>query len=332
VRIEVNDPAARVTFDKDGPTITGADKQPITLEAGEHGIAVTRGDFTFETDKLVLKRGAAVTLKVTFLDGKVQIAADGKLLAEKELPLAKAFTNRLGMELVLVPRGRAWLGGGKDRPGDREVEIRDDFYLGKYEVTQEELQKVMGENPCHFSRGGQDKDWVKDVPDADLKRFPVEWVSWGYSQVFCERLNQAARETGWTYRLPREAEWEYACRGGPMADKSASAFDYYLEKGTDLLAPEQARFNHGQPLTGPCKVGSYRPNALGLYDMHGNVREWCEDKLDPKDAREDALRVHRGGGWGSPADGCRTVDREGMPPWKMDNRIGLRVARVPTGK
>ena len=95
----------------------------------------------------------------------------------QERPVAK-HTNKQGMEFVLVPKGKSWLGGGGGKPGDKEVEIPYDFYLGKYEVTQEEWEKVMGNKPSHFSRTGAGKDAVKDIPDADLKRFPVEKVSW----------------------------------------------------------------------------------------------------------------------------------------------------------
>ena len=84
------------------------------------------------------------------------------------------------------------------------------------------------------------------------------------------------------YRLPKEVEWEYACRGGPMANKLDSAFDFYFDKPVDQLQAEQANFEHGKGLKRTCQVGSYKPNRLGLYDMHGNVWEWCEDeqKLD----------------------------------------------------
>ena len=110
--------------------------------------------------------------------------------------LPATFTNSLGMEFVLVPKGKSWLGGGGGKPGDKEVEIADDFYLGKYEVTQEEWEKVMGSNPSHFSRTGGGKDAVKDISDADLKRFPVEQVSWDDAQLFLEQLNKREKEDG----------------------------------------------------------------------------------------------------------------------------------------
>src|SRR5207248_2604442 len=119
--------------------------------------------------------------------------------------LPKTFTNSLGMEFILVPKGKSWLGGGGGKFGDKEVEIPQDFYLGKHEVTQEEWQKVTGVNPSHFSREGPGKNAVKDIPDADLKRFPVEMVSWNDAQLFLKLLNAQAQEAEWEYRLPKEA-------------------------------------------------------------------------------------------------------------------------------
>ena len=159
--------------------------------------------------------------------------------------LPPTFKNSLGMEFVLVPKGKSWLGGGGGKPGDKEVVIAQDFYLGKYEVTQEEWEKVTGLTPSGFSRTGGGKDAVKDISDAELKRFPVENVSWDDAQVFLERLNKREKEAGWVYRLPKEAEWEYACRGGPLSDKLESAYDFYFDKPTNQLLPAQANFGHG---------------------------------------------------------------------------------------
>jgi hypothetical protein len=225
------------------------------------------------------------------------------------------------MEFVIVPKGKSWLRGGKDRLGDQEVEIPADFYLGKYEVTQEEWEKVMGGNPSHFSRTGEGKDAVKAVSDADLKRFPVENVSWDQCQIFVAKLNQRENESGWVYRLPTGPEWEYACRGGPMADKLNGAFDFYFAKPTNTLLPEQANFDNGSKRT--CKVGSYEANRLGLFDMHGNVWEWCDDTETP--------RVSRAGAWDSPSAQCGAVQRLHVPPADRLNSVGLRLARVPSG-
>lgn len=190
-------------------------------------------------------------------------------------PRPTSFTNRLGMELVLVPQGKAWLGGGGGSAGEREVTIAADFYLGKYEVTQEEWHKVMGANPSHFQRDGGGKEAVKDIADDDLKRFPVEQVSWHDVQRFLQRLNEAEPTPGWTYRLPTGIEWEYACRGGAMAGPADGRFHIYAPRPQNQLAAMDANFN--SILGRTAKVGSYAPNRLGLYDMHGNVWEWSAD-------------------------------------------------------
>jgi formylglycine-generating enzyme required for sulfatase activity/serine/threonine protein kinase len=323
VRIESDDPAVEVVFDKDGPTIKGADKEPITLRAGEHGVRIRRGDFTFEADTLVLKKGAALTLKVELLKGKIQVMQDGQVVATQAIPFPAAYRNNIGMEFVLVPKGKSWLGGEEGRPGQKEVEIKEDFYLGKYEVTQEEWEKVMGTTPSHFSRAGAGKDEVKDIPDAELKRFPVETVSWDDAQLFLRLLNQRDRHQGWVYRLPTEVEWEYACRGGPMSDRLDSAFDFYFDRPMAQLQPGKA--NYAQPGLGrSCKVGSYPPNKLGLCDMHGNVWEWCDDAEKRGDA---VVRGYRGGcyewHWV-----CRATARLAHHQNHRDQRLGLRLARV----
>ena len=174
--------------------------------------------------------------------------------------LPATFVNALGMEFVKVPKGTGWLGGGGGKPGEQKVEFADDFYIGKYEVTQEEWEKVMGNNPSHFSRNGAGKDAVKDIPDADLRRFPVDTVSWDDCRAFAERLNKLLAEPRWVYRLPREAEWEYASRGGSV-DRAESAFDFYFAKPTNTLRPDQANFIPDQEkgrlgLQRTCKVGS----------------------------------------------------------------------------
>ncbi len=262
-------------------------------------------------------------------DGKVLKSSDGvsRRIAPSTPP--PTYTNGIGMEFVKVPKGKSWLGGGKDKLGDKEVEIPADFYLGKYEVTQEQWEKVMGENPSHFSRMGEGKDAVKDISDADLKRFPVEMVSWDQCQVFVAKLNQREKEVGWVYRLPTEVEWEYVCRGGPMADKGDSAFDFYLAKPTNTLLPEQANFGPDGGLNRTCKVGSYASNRLGLFDMHGNVFEWCDDTF--KDPRFSELhRVHIGGSWhAESATWCRAGGIVADVPSKASNYLGLRLARVP---
>ena len=187
-----------------------------------------------------------------------------------------------------------------------EVSITKPFYLGVYVVTQAEYEKVMGNNPSWFSAKGDGKDKVKDM---DTGQFPVEKVSWDDAVAFCKKLSELPEEkkAGRVYRLPTEAEWEYACRAG-----TKTAFHY-----GDSLSSKQANFNGNFPYGGAdkgpylgrtAKVGSYAANAFGLYDMHGNVWEWCQDwydenyyknspKEDPPGPAQGLHRVVRGGGW-----------------------------------
>jgi formylglycine-generating enzyme required for sulfatase activity len=245
-------------------------------------------------------------------------------------PLPATFTNSLGMEFVIVPKGKSWLGGESGKPGDTEVEVKENFYLGRYEVTQAEWDKLMGTRPSNFTRTGEGKDAVKDVPDADLDRFPVESVTWEDAQEFLKRLNERDKQADWVYRLPKEAEWEYACRGGPMSDKLDSAFHFYFGKPVAQLQPDQANFEHGKGLKRTCKVGSYPPNKLGLHDMHGNVWEWCDD--EHKEANGASRRVGRGGGWDNTSGLCTATFGLVVASSYRNDRLGLRVARVPVGK
>jgi formylglycine-generating enzyme required for sulfatase activity len=265
-----------------------------------------------------------------------------------EGPLPSTYANPLGMEFVLVRRGKFWLGGGGGTPGTGRYDLPYDFYLGKYEVTQEQWQAVMGSNPCHFSRTGAEKARVRDVADEDLRRFPVEMVSWNDAHGFLEKLNGMDDQPGWVYCLPTAAEWEYACRGGPMTDPAASAFDFSFAERTNQLRPDQANFNSKEGR--PCRVGSYPPNALGLYDVHGNVSEWCFDtelwveevasrtgtkdfRLEgepPRRAPRGDRRVLRGGSWNFDAQRCRAGQLDALPPSFKYDSLGLRVARVFT--
>ncbi len=257
--------------------------------------------------------------------------AAAKAAEAKRTATSDKFTNSLGMEFVRVPKGKSWLGGGGGKPGTQEVTISEDFYLGKFEVTQEEWQKVMGSVPSYFSRIGGGKVSVQNITDAELKRFPMEAVSWDQCQELIKLLNEKAKESGWVYRLPTATEWEYACRGGPMDDQAASGFDYYFREPTLQLLPEQANFQPSDKtkfLERPRKAGSYLPNRLGLYDMHGNVSEWCGDVV--VDAKGVSQRVHCGGAWFKHPDLCRAASRDVSPPSPGLANIGFRLARVPT--
>jgi len=211
-------------------------------------------------------------------------------------------TNSIGLKLVLIPAGEFLMGTTKKEeeaierlfkefPGARtewledecpphRVRITKSFYLGVYEVTQEQYERVMKTNPSGFSKNGESlyAELYTDVSGMDTSRFPVENVTWGEAAKFCQELSSLLKEqrAGRVYRLPTEAEWEYACRAG-----TTTPFHF----GSDLDG-RQANCEGTQPYgtsrEGPSlkrttKVGSYRPNAFGLHDMHGNVAEWCQD-------------------------------------------------------
>jgi formylglycine-generating enzyme required for sulfatase activity len=193
-------------------------------------------------------------------------------------------------------RGRKEEKGRNKDEAQREVEIPEALHLGIHEVTQEQFEKVMGFNPSYFSTSatgrkgtgyeswsqpGGGKHKVKGLGSTgDL---PVENVSWGEAVEFCKKLSvlPAEQRAGRTYRLPSEAEWEYACRGGATA--------YQVFHFGNSLSSEQANFRGTMPFGGAaqgrwlertCKVGSYKPNAFGLYDMHGNVWERLRQRAE----------------------------------------------------
>jgi formylglycine-generating enzyme required for sulfatase activity len=250
--------------------------------------------------------------------------------------------NSIGMKLVLIPAGKFTMGSPRDEKGRREderqraVRIARPFYMGIYEVTQGEFEAVMGFNPSHFSAGGKGRegalylDWSKPGGGKDkvkelhgTRNFPVENVSWDEAVEFCKKLSALPGEVKArrTYRLPSEPEWEYACRGG--------ASSYHVFHLGDRLSSAQANFRGAVPYgaaAGPwlqrtCQVGSYKPNAFGLYDMHGNVWEWCADRY----ARDDDARVRRGGCWIVGGAECRSAVRRRRVPDDRRFNLGFRV-------
>jgi formylglycine-generating enzyme required for sulfatase activity len=221
----------------------------------------------------------------------------------------------------MVPSGSFWMGGGGGQPGDRQVTIEQPFYIGVYPVTQAQWQAVMGNNPSYFdkSEGGG--------PDH-----PVEQVSWEDAQQFIEKLNAREQRHGLVYRLPTEAEWEYSCRGRATSKEDCS-YHFYLDRPSNSLDSTQANFDGNYPEGGASKgpylqrtikVGSYKPNRLGICDMHGNVWEWCADA-------EGADRVFRGGSWLYDGSLCQAAYRRWNASSSRYNNLGFRLAAVPSG-
>jgi serine/threonine protein kinase/formylglycine-generating enzyme required for sulfatase activity len=342
--IDAKDPGITVEVNDRHATIKVPGEQSIRVEPGDQSVKVSYAGLETQTKRFTLATGKTKRLTVRLLDNKLLADLEGEIALPGPAPEPKiaptvaptpkstatrpsAFTNSLDMEFVLVPKGKSRLGGGGGTPGEQEVVIAHDFYLGTYEVTQEEWEKVMDLNPSNFQREGRGRESVANVDDRELKRFPVENVSWDDGQLFLEALNKRENATGWFYRLPKEAEWEYACRGGPTTNQSDTSFDFYFDKPTNQLLPEQAKIQN--TLRRTCKVGSYQPNRLGLYDMHGNVWEWCDDTA--RDADRSERRVLRGGCWDNTPLECRSTAFITRPSGLRWISHGFRIARVPVG-
>jgi serine/threonine protein kinase/formylglycine-generating enzyme required for sulfatase activity len=275
----------------------------------------------------------------------------------KHLGVPVEITNSIGMKLVLIPPGEFEMGspnelieeelksvGGDIRrkdvlPGEgprHHVRITRAFYLGTYLVTQEEYQRVMGANPSEFSVKGKSKD---KVAGQDPKRFPVENVTCSDTDEFCSRLAEMADEKSAArrYRLPSEAQWEYACRAGstgkyffgPASDERMAA---------EKLLPEYAWFGDNSGGR-PHAVGGRRASPWGLYDIYGNVWEWCQDWYakdyyaksppdDPAGPPGGSNHVFRSGNWRIQARCCRSAYRGGNTPTGRGDLLGFRVSLV----
>ncbi|MBN1508498.1 MAG: formylglycine-generating enzyme family protein [Sedimentisphaerales bacterium] len=242
-------------------------------------------------------------------------ARQAQAVEDLGLPL-EVRTRQTGIALRLVPAGSFTMGsppseGGRDSDEtQRQVTVSQAFYCGKYEVTQGQWQQVMGSNPSCFPGAGQDA--------------PVEQATWNGCQAFVTMLCQMEGVPEGTYRLLTEAEWEYACRAGTVGAFCCGDSDSGLGQWAWSVS------NSGGT-THP--VGQKAANAFGLYDMHGNVWEWCEDRYGAYgsavvDPFGGASRVHRGGGWSGFARRCRSANRESSSPGVCFTSLGLRLARA----
>ncbi|MDZ7667058.1 MAG: formylglycine-generating enzyme family protein [Desulfotignum sp.] len=238
----------------------------------------------------------------------------------------KQITNSIGMEFVLIPSGSFSMGSPEGEPGrslgeiQHPVNLTRPFYMQTTEVTQEQWMALMSTNPSSNKVCG--------------KGCPVEQVSWNDVQEFIQKLNQ--KEGTDKYRLPTEAEWEYACRAGSTEafpnggitelgcgrDPNLVAIGWYCGNSNNKVQP----------------VARKKPNSWGLYDMVGNVHEWCQDWFgvypydevtNPKGPHSGSYRVMRGGVWYSPARDCRSASRFGSPPHYKFRHIGFRLAKTP---
>ena len=406
IRVEINDPDIEVAIKGTEIVLKQADKgKDIKLSAGNHTFIVQWGKVKFETDKLILKRGENITVRVELLAGEIQVRQGKRLIGQRKLPLGatgsgtapplavspfdekqakahqQAWAKYLGVpvekdvdigggikiKMVLIPPGEflmgstdeeraRWLKDAMAFKADEEsikripsagpqhrVRFTKPFYLAVHEVTQELYQQVTGANPSAFSNSGVRKDNVAGQPTHS---HPIETVSWFDAVSFCNKLSVLQKRRpcyvisgrsitlvpGNGYRLPSEAEWEYACRAGSTGK---FGFSDENELGNYAWYGQNSR-----GVTHP--VGEKQPNVFGAYDMHGNVLEWCWDwydvryyeklnrvgVLDPIGPATGSLRVTRGGGWGhGHRQGlCRSAGRNPNNPFIGNAATGFRLA------
>jgi formylglycine-generating enzyme required for sulfatase activity len=271
-------------------------------------------------------RSAPITTATVDANGRVTRQQAGQIRFYQE-----DLGGGVKLEMVAVPGGRFQMGSpsGESGRADKETQhwVRvSDFWIGRYEVTQAQWKAVMGNLPPKMAGLGS------EFKGDDL---PVVSVSWEEAQEFIGKLN--ARLSDANYRLPREAEWEFAARAGKTTPFGFGA----------TITPEIANYYGSYPYGNAAK-GKYRghpvsvgslgvANAFGLFDMHGNVWEWCEDwsgpypsteVADPMGPRSGLYRVYRGGGWESNAVSCRSANRYGVTPSARSHILGFRLLRT----
>jgi formylglycine-generating enzyme required for sulfatase activity len=263
---------------------------------------------------ITLKKEQKINLlwRIAVLGAFLLILTPGESFAAE-----KTYSNSIGMEFILIPAGSFIMGADQnfeeaddDETPQHQVKISQPFYLGKYEVTQAQWTAVMGNNPSRFKGRSN----------------PVEQVSWDDAQRFIEQLN--AREGHNRYRLPTEAEWEYAARAG-----TTGAYSFGDDGHLGRYGWHGEDWDSGS--THP--AGQKQPNTWGLYDMHGNVWEWVRDwyseeyyhrspSTDPAGPWSGSYRVLRGGAWYCKARDCRSAYRGAFAPGNRFDYLGFRLA------
>ena len=327
---------------KDGKAIGGATDSSYIISSakksdeGSYTVTVSNsaGSVTSETAKLTVN---AVVVKPTITtQPKSQTVTEGdpvtfivgatsgsEINEDKVVPLSSS----VNLDMVWIEPGSFTMGspdgelGRRDNETLHQVAITEGYWLGKYEVTQEQYQTVMESNPSKFNGN----------------RLPVEKVTWANAMEFCARLTEQEKAAGrlpagYEYTLPTEAQWEYACRAGTTTE---------LNSGKNLTSEEncpnmdQVGWYVSNSDSTTKIVGQKQPNAWGLYDMHGNVWEWCLDwkgdyslsaVIDPVGPNEGIYKTLRGGSWNYTAGYCRSAIRGSIEPTKSNSYTGFRVA------
>ena len=284
----------------------------MELSAGRYHLEVSAAGYISARKWVDLAAGDDLTVDISLL-AKKPVPITSKQQNRVHSSSSRSFTDsKTGMEFVFVKGGCYQMGdtfgdGARDEKPVHEVCL-DDFYMGKYEVTQAEYKKIMGSNPSKSKKGD---------------RYPVEQVSWEDAQEFIQKLN---RRTGKSFRLPTEAEWEYAARSGGRKEKYSG--------GNSI---ESVAWYYGNSGGSTHRVGQKQANGLGLHDMSGNVWEWCQDRYgkdyysksprkNPKGPGSGSHRVYRGGSWLSIPSLVRAAYRYRDLPWLRIANVGFRLA------
>jgi len=321
-----------ITSTPAGATVYVDDKKkgitPLSLEGlskGSKTVRVEKPGYSSWKDEVVVEPGQTAQFSLELEKEPVPVVVELKT----ELKHGDRYRNSLGMEFVYIAPGRFKMGSPSTEPQRsdnetlHEVELTRGYYIQTAEVTQGQWQAVMGSNPSNFKDCGSD--------------CPVENVSYEDIEKYIIQLNQKEKKE---YSLPTEAQWEYAARAGKQTPFSFGA----------CLGTDQANYDGNNPLTG-CSKGEYRektvkvksfaPNAWGIYDMHGNVWEWCrdwygeyptgfvKDPEGPLKPTKDSDRVLRGGGWYDGARNCRSANRGRSTPGSRYTHVGFRLVLSP---
>ncbi len=283
---------------------------------GNHNVEISKSGYATSRQTVTISEGQTAGISGSLTSSTSSSSANtlsssGSSLSGNALTIP--VKNGINIEMVKVEAGSFDMGATpemenpwEDEKPVHRVTLTNNYYVGKYEITQALWQAVMGSNPSHFKG------------DA----LPVEQVSWKDCQKFITKLN---RLTGKNFRLPTEAEWEYAARGG---NKSRG----YRYSGSNTI--DDVAWYENDALSQTHPVGTKQPNELEIYDMTGNVMEWCQDwygsyssspQVNPTGAASGSYRVVRGGGWSDSARGCRTSDRNLTSPGGRFSNLGLRL-------
>ena len=281
------------------------------LLVGSHKVEIKKDGYGTESEQVNILEGQTATIAGVLTANTTVATNTASSLSGNTITIP--VKNGISIDMVRVEAGTFTMGATSEMedPYDWEkpthqVTLTNDYYIGKYEVTQALWKAVMGNNPSNFKGDN----------------LPVEKVSWDDCQEFINKLN---RITGKTFRLPTEAEWEYAARGG----KKSRGYQY---SGSNNISDVAWYSDNSGNMTND--VGSKQANELGIYDMTGNVWEWCQDgygkyssssQINPIGATSDSYRVNRGGSWYGIARLCRSSCRFGITPVNRFNFIGVRL-------